>query len=288
MLSVMFHSVDVDCRVCIETRDDNKRQDPVSHYFNLRFDNFFPCFFSHITKRITMSAPTMPDIFEKVWKEFIKDKVKTEDGVSVPRPEGPPKVSFSALPGGPQLDGPVLTWKSERMLSGHRPHDPRIINDILISLVPDDNMEQLEKIYQHEYANAMMHEYWNVRLESVKVQWEEWKHVAAKAGEDLAAVESGDDEVATAMQYAILDRAQGRVIHWSKVVAQEEARVQRQETRLTELARPALEAIVLLEKRHEANVGWFVLAYSATREDASVSVCGLRSYNLPKSISADY
>ncbi|KEQ76991.1 hypothetical protein M436DRAFT_78719 [Aureobasidium namibiae CBS 147.97] len=175
-----------------------------------------------------MSAPTMPENFDKVWKELIKDKSVTENGVSVPRPEGPPKVSFSALPGDPQLDGPVLTWNSERMLSGHRPHDPRIINDILISLVPDDNMEQLEKIYQHEYANAMLQEYWKVRSERVKGQWEEWKHVAAKAGVDLAAAESGNDGVATAMQYAILDRAQGRVIHWSKVVAQEEARVQRE------------------------------------------------------------
>lgn len=234
-----------------------------------------------------MSAPTMPEIFDKVWKEFIKDKDVTENGVSVPRPEGPPKVSFSALPEGPQLDGPVLTWDPERMLSGFKPHDPRVINDILIGLVPDDNMEQLEKIYQHEYANAMLHEYWNVRLERVKGQWEEWKHVAAKANEDLTAAEFGDDEVATAMQYALLDRAEGRVVHWSKVVAQEEARVQRQEVRLRELARPALEAIVLLERRHEANVGWFVVAYSATREDASVSVSGSRPHNLLQRISAD-
>lgn len=170
------------------------------------------------------------------------------------------------------------------MLSGFKPHDPRVISDILISLVPDDNMEQLEKIYQHEYVNAMLHEYWNVRLERVKDQWEEWKHVAAKAGEDLTAAEFGDDEVATAMQYAILDRAEGRVIHWSKAVAQEEARVQREEARLGVLARPALEAVVLLEKRHKANVGWLVLAYSATREDASVSVRGLRAQNLRKSI----
>lgn len=268
---MMFHGVDVDCRVHIETRDDNKRRDLASRYFNLRFDNPFLCFFPPTTKLINMSAPTMPEIFDKVWKEFIKDKNVTENGISVPRPEGPPKVSFSALPGGPQLDGPILTWDSKRMLSGHRPHDPRIINDILISLVPDDNMEQLEKIYQHEFANAMLQEYWKVRLERVKGQWEEWKHVAAKAGEDLAAAESGNDEVATAMQYAILDRAQGRVIHWSKVVAQEEARVQREEAKLTQLARPAMEAIVLLEKRHEANVGWLILAYSATREDASVS-----------------
>jgi len=267
----MFHSVDFDCQVSIEATDDNKRQDPVSLHLNLRFDSLSPCFPFPTIKLITMSAPTMPEIFDKVWKEFIKDKSVTENGVSVPHPEGPPKVSFSALPGGPQLDGPILTWDSERMLSGHRPHDPRIINDILISLVPDDNMEQLEKIYQHEYANAMLQEYWKVRLERVKGQWEEWKYVAAKAGEDLAAAGAGNDEVATAMQYAILDRAQGRVIHWSKVVAQEEARVQREEAKLTELARPAMEAIVLLEKRHEANVGWLILAYSATREDASVS-----------------
>lgn len=56
-----------------------------------------------------MSAPTKPEIFEKVWKQFIKDKVRTEDGVSLRHREGPPKVSFSALPGGSQLDGLILT-----------------------------------------------------------------------------------------------------------------------------------------------------------------------------------
>lgn len=173
------------------------------------------------------------------------------------------------------------------MLSGHWAHDPRIINDILISLVPDDNMEQLEKIYQHEHAKVMLHEYWNVRLEKVKGQWEEWKHVAAKAGEDLTAAEFGDDEVATAMQYAIRDRAEARVIHWFMVVAQEEARVQQQEVRLRELARPALETIVLLGKEQEANVGWFILAYSASREDASVSMSGLQAHNLLQSIAFD-
>jgi hypothetical protein len=117
----------------------------------------------------------MPDIFGKIWKETVRAKGKsiTRNGVSVPRPEGPPRVSFSALPGGPHLDGPILTWEPERILSGFRLPDPRIINDILIDLVPDDNMEQLEKIYQHEYANAMLQEYWKVRLNRVKGQWEE-------------------------------------------------------------------------------------------------------------------
>jgi hypothetical protein len=113
---------------------------------------------------------------------------------------------------------------------------------------------------------------WKVRLDRVQGQWEEWKHVAAKAAEDLAAAEARGDEVAVAMQYAILDRAQGRVIHWSKAVAQEQNKFQQQDARVTELARPVMEAITLLEERHKANVGWMILAYSAAREDASVSV----------------
>lgn len=36
---------------------------------------------------------------------------------------------------------------------------------------------------------------------------------------DLWSEVSGE-EVAVAMQYAVLDRAQGRIIHWAKVVAQ--------------------------------------------------------------------
>ena len=221
-----------------------------------------------------MSAPETPDIFEKVWKEFIKDKVETENGITVPRPQGPPKVSLSALPGGPHLDGPTLTWTPERMLSGFRLPDPRIINDILIDLVPGDNMEQLENIYKHEYASAELDEYWKVRLDKVKGQWEEWKHVAAMARDDLTAAESDGNEVAVAMQYAILDRAQGRVIHWSKVVAQEETRYQQQEARLRDLGRPCMEAVNLLGERHKANVGWLLLAYSAAREDARVLVSG--------------
>jgi hypothetical protein len=221
-----------------------------------------------------MSVPTMPDIFEKVWKAFIEGKVQTEDGVKVPRPEGPPKVSLSALPKGPHLDGPLLTWEQERMLSGFRLPDPRIINEILEDFVQGDSMDQVEKIYQHEYASAMLQEYWKVRLDRVQGQWEEWKRVAGKAAEDLATAEASDDEVAVAMQYAILDRAQGRVIHWSKVVAQEQNKSQQQDVRVTELTRPVMEAITLLEERHKANVGWMILAYSAAREDASVSVSG--------------
>jgi len=120
-------------------------------------------------------------------------------------------------------------------------------------------------------------EYWEVRLERVKSQWEEWKHVAAKASDDLAAAKDGGEEVAIAMQYAVLDRAQGRIIHWAKVVAQEEKKFQHQEARLRKLVRPAIEAIELLEKRLNTKVGWHVLAYSVHREDASVLVSELTS-----------
>lgn len=142
----------------------------------------------------------------------------------------------------------------------------------------DDTVVQLEKICQHEYACAELQEYWEVRLERVKGQWEEWKHVAAKASDDLAAAKDGGEEVAVAMQYAVLDRAQGRIIYWAKVVAQEEKKFQHQETRLRDLARPAVEAIVLLEKTLNTKVGWHVLAYSVHREDASVLVSELTSH----------
>jgi hypothetical protein len=226
-----------------------------------------------------MSASTQLDIFEKVWKDYIGSKLDTDNGITVPRPSGPPKVSLSALTGGPHLDDPVLTWLPERLLSTFRLPDPRIINDILIDLVVDDNMEQLEKIYQHEYASAELVEYWKVREEKVKGQWEEWKHVAAKASDDLAAAKEDGEEVAVAMQYAILDRAQGRIIHRAKAVAREERNVQQQEVKLRELARPAMEAIVLLGQRFNVNVGWPVVAYSTVREDASVLVSGGTSWH---------
>jgi hypothetical protein len=215
----------------------------------------------------------MPDIFEKVWKDFIKDKITSENGITVPRPQGPPKVSISALPfPGKHLDGCTLTWNSERELSEWRYHNPQVTNGILKDFMVDDTVVQLEKIYQHEYACAVLEECWEVRLERAKGQWEEWKHIAAKASDDLAAAKDGSEEVAVAMQYAVLDRAQGRIIHWAKVVAQEEKKCQHQETRLRDLARPAVEAIVLLEKRFDTKVGWHILAYSVHREDASVLV----------------
>jgi hypothetical protein len=136
----------------------------------------------------------------------------------------------------------------------------------------DDTVVQMEKIYQHDYASAELQEYWKVRLERVKGQWEEWKHVAAKASDELAAMKDGGGEVAVAMQYTVLDRAQGRIIRWAKVVAQEERNFQQQETRLRELARPAKEATVLLEERHGMKVAWLVLAYGVTREDANLLV----------------
>jgi hypothetical protein len=115
-----------------------------------------------------MSAPTMPDIFEKVWKEFIKDKITSENGITVPRPQDPPEVSLSALPGGKHLDGCILTWGSERALSEWRYHSPQVINGILKNFMVDDTVVQLEKIYQHEYACAELQEYWEVRLERSK------------------------------------------------------------------------------------------------------------------------
>jgi hypothetical protein len=251
---------------------------------NLRSGQLSLSFFS----LITMSTPTQLDIFEKVWKDFIKDKPDLDNGITIPRPSGPPKVSLSALPGGPHLDGPILTWSPERLLSTFRLPDPRINNDILIDLVVDDNMEQLEKIWQHEYASAELVEYWKVREEKVKGQWEEWKHVAAKASDDFAAAKEDGEEVAVAMQYAILDRAQGRIIHWAKAVAKEEDNVQQQEVKLRELARPAMEAIVLLGQRFEINVGWPVLAYSTIREDAKVSVSGRTSWHLLGGDQADH
>jgi hypothetical protein len=212
----------------------------------------------------------MHDIFEKVWKDFIKDKVASENGITVPRPQGPPRVSSSALPRGQRLDSPILIWNIEHALSEWRHHSPHIIDGILKDFMVDDTVVQLEKMYKHEYASAELQEYWKVRLERVKGQWEEWKHVAAKASDHLAAIKDGGEEVAVAMQYAILDRAQGRIIHWAKVVAQEERNFQQQETRLFELARSAKEATELLEERHGMKVAWLVLAYGVTREDANL------------------
>jgi hypothetical protein len=227
----------------------------------------------------TMSAPTIPDIFEKVWKDFTKDKPTSENGITVPRPQGHPKISISSLPfPGKHLEGCTLTWGTERVLSEWRYRNPEVINGILKDFMEDDTVVQLEKIYQHELACTELEEYWKVRLERAIGQWEGWKHVAAKASDDLAAAKEGREKVAVAMQYAVLDRAQGRIIHWAKVVAQEEKRCQRQETRLRKLARPAIEAIELLEKRPDTKVGWHMLAYSVHREDASVLVSELTSH----------
>ncbi|THW78792.1 hypothetical protein D6D19_01693 [Aureobasidium pullulans] len=82
----------------------------------------------------------------------------------------------------------------------------------------------------------------------------------------------GEDEVAAAMHDAILDRAQGRLVHWRPIVERERTEVQRRERKIRVWEQPALDAQDLLSKRHgPLDVRWILVLYIKIRQHSSVS-----------------
>lgn len=234
-----------------------------------------------------MSASSQTDVFAEVWERTVSHKLDTAAGLDIPRPKEPPRVSIYATRELAHADKPLLTWKPELML--RRGLDIPKTQQTLIELMTGDSLEQLEKIYQYVYAAAELEEYHEVRLEKAKSELEEWKHVAEEGRarfDDLK--RTGGDYVAVAWHDALLDRAQGRVIRWAKIVAKEQQRVQRQNSEVDSLAISASEATALLKRRHEptlkqkqdpafekrpsADVGWCVAVYLTARENAEMRV----------------
>ncbi|KAH0395175.1 hypothetical protein KCU89_g10602, partial [Aureobasidium melanogenum] len=171
------------------------------------------------------------------------------------------------------------------MLGRRSVSDARRIKQTLVDLMHEDNFEQLEKVYQYEYAVAEQAEHWEVRLARANTEFEEWKHVAEEGRVCFNAVKTTGNYVAVAWHEALLDRAQGRVILWAGIVAREERQVRRQKAKVAELLVSASEAVALLEQRKESileqgheqepkpDVAWFTMAYLTARENAKIKIC---------------
>lgn len=239
-----------------------------------------------------MSASSQSDIFAEVWKRSVAHKLDTGADLDISHPKKPPRVSIFATRELAHAEKPFLTWKPELMLCHKSVPDVPKIRQTLVDLIPGDNFEQLEKVYQYEYAAAELEEYHEVRLEKAKTQLEEWKHIADDCRVRFDSLnKTGGDYVAVAWHEAILDRAQGRVIRWTKIVAQEQEEVQRQKSKVDELNTSASEAIALFKQRHDeptlkqrqepafeqrssADVGWCASVYLFARENPEIRVSG--------------
>ena len=234
-----------------------------------------------------MSASTQTDALAEAWKRSVTQKFNTGAGLDIPHPNKPPRVSIYATHELARSNKSFLTWKPELRIWG-----VPSIKRTLIDLMSGDNFEQLDKVYQYEYAVAELAEHWEVRLEKAKTELEEWKHVAKEGRTRFDALIKSEsrDNVAVAWQDALLDRSQGRVIRWTEIVAQEQRQVQLQKTKVDELFISASKALALLEQRKESiieqgreqrhgqgpkpDVGWFVMVYLTARENAAISVSG--------------
>ncbi|KAG9732696.1 hypothetical protein KCU73_g11253, partial [Aureobasidium melanogenum] len=171
------------------------------------------------------------------------------------------------------------------MLGRRSVSDARRIKQTLVDLMHEDNFEQLEKIYQYEYAVAEQAEHWEVRLARANTEFKEWEHVAEEGRVRFNAVKTTGNYVAVAWHEALLDRAQGRVILWGGIVAREKIWVRRQKAKVAELLVSASEAVTLLEQRRESileqgreqepkpDVAWFTMAYLTARENAEIEIC---------------
>ncbi|KAG9907244.1 hypothetical protein KCU98_g890, partial [Aureobasidium melanogenum] len=226
-----------------------------------------------------MSASSQPDAFAEAWKRSVRHKLDAGTGLDIPHPRKPPGVSIFATHELAHANKTYLTWKPEHMLWRVSGPDLPKMQQTLIDLMPEDNFEQLEKVYQYLYAVAELEEYHKVRLAEAITQLEEWKHVAkdARARPD-ALKKTGGDYVAVAWHDAILDKVQGRVILWADIVAQEQKGVRRQESKVDKLEASASEAMDLLKQRREptleqrssTDVGWCVTVYLTARENAEI------------------
>ncbi|KAG9569963.1 hypothetical protein KCU71_g1709, partial [Aureobasidium melanogenum] len=232
-----------------------------------------------------MSASSQPDAFAEAWKRSVTHKLDTGTGLNIPRPKEPPRISIFSTHEFAHANKPFLTWKPELMLGRRSVSDARKIKQTLVDLMHEDNFEQLEKVYQYEYAVAEQAEHWEVRLARANTEFEEWKHVAEEGRVRFNALKTTGDYVAVAWHEALLDRAQGRVILWAGIVAREKRRVRRQKTKVAELLVSASEAVALLKQRKEsileqgheqepkADAGWFMMAYLTARENAEIEIC---------------
>ncbi|KAG9569889.1 hypothetical protein KCU71_g1816, partial [Aureobasidium melanogenum] len=236
-----------------------------------------------------MSSSSQTDAFAKVWKEKVTHKLDTGTGLNIPRPKEPPRLSVFSTHEFARANKPFLTWKPDHMLGRRSVSDARRIKQTLVDLMHEDNFEQLEKVYQYEYAVAEQAEHWEVRLARANTEFEEWKHVAEEGRVCFNAVKTTGNYVAVAWHEALLDRAQGRVILWAGIVAREERQVRRQKAKVAELLVSASEAVALLEQRKESileqgheqepkpDVAWFTMAYLTARENAKIKICTIVS-----------
>lgn len=107
---------------------------------------------------------------------------------------------------------------------------------------------------------------------AAEAEFEKWRHMTEHTAADVAATREGDDEVAAAMHDAILDRAQGRLVHWRPFVERERTEVQRRERKIRVWKQPALDAQDLLSKRRgPLDVRWILVLYIKIRQHSSVS-----------------
>lgn len=233
-----------------------------------------------------MPSSSQNDAFAEVWKRSVTHKLDTGTGLHIPRPTEPPRISIFSTHEFAHANKPFLTWNPELMLGRRSVSHARRIKQTLVDLTREDNFEQLEKVYQYEYAVAEQAEHWEVRLTRANAEFKEWKHVAEEGRVRLNALETTSNYVAVAWHEALLDRAQGRVILWDGIVAREKRRVRRQKARVAELFVSASEAVALLEQRKEsileqgheqepkADVAWFTMAYLTARENVEIEVSG--------------
>ncbi|KAG9527378.1 hypothetical protein KCU93_g5277, partial [Aureobasidium melanogenum] len=233
-----------------------------------------------------MSSSSQTDVFAEVWKKRVTHKLDTGTGLNLPRPKEPPRISIFSTHEFARANKPFLTWKPDHMLGRRSVSDARRIKQTLVDLMHEDNFEQLEKIYQYEYAVAEQAEHWEVRLARANTEFKEWEHVAEEGRVAFNAVKTTGNYVAVAWHEALLDRAQGRVILWGGIVAREKRWVRRQKAKVAELLVSASEAVTLLEQRRESileqgreqepkpDVAWFTMAYLTARENAEIEVSG--------------
>ncbi|KAG9949057.1 hypothetical protein KCU85_g4511, partial [Aureobasidium melanogenum] len=223
-----------------------------------------------------MSAPR--DHFAEAWKRNLTHKLNTGTRLDMPRPEEPPKVSIYATHEFAHTNKPFLTWNPALMLWRRSKPDIPEVQQTLIDLMPEDNFEQLEKIYQHLYAVAELEEHHKTRLAKAITELEEWKHVAEDCRARFHEAKKGGAYFAVAWHEAILDQVQGRVILWGKIVAREQKGVRRQQSKVDRLETPYLEAMDVLEQsckptldqRPSTDVIWCVMVYLTAREDAEI------------------
>ena len=210
---------------------------------------------------------------EDSFKKFFMDNVKKEpDVILTPKPRGPPSISVGAVPGLPFADLPAVTWMAERKARPGVLPTQSLSTTTLEKILPDDNFEQLEKWYKYERVKAELEECYRPRLVAAEAEFEKWRHMTEHTAADVAATREGEDEVAAAMHDAILDRAQGRVVHWRPIVERERTEVQRRESKIRVWEQPALDAQDLLSKKHgPLDVRWILVLYIKIRQHSSVS-----------------